>query len=207
MATEVDICNIALTNLGEAKIVSLTEATERARLSNLRYPDVRDAVLRSHPWNCATKRAKLTRSTVTPAFGYLYQYSLPFDCLRILGTHDSLLSYQIEGKYLLTDETTMYVKYIAQLTDTSDIDSNLIQAIGLRLAWELAEPLTGRIELKREMWGKYVEVIAEARGIDASEGIPDRIEYLSWVESRWGYQDLDYKPIDSPAEGYDRSTN
>ena len=190
MATEVDICNIALTNLGEAKIVSLTEATERARLSNLRYPDVRDAVLRSHPWNCATKRAKLTRSTVTPAFGYLYQYSL-----------------QIEGKFLLTDETTMYVKYIAQLTDTSEIDSNLIQAIGLRLAWELAEPLTGRIELKREMWGKYVEVIAEARGIDASEGIPDRIEYLSWVESRWGYQDLDYKPIDSPAEGYDRSTN
>ena len=207
MATEVDICNIALTNLGEPKVVSLTENSERARLCNLRYPDVRDAVLRSHPWNCAMKRAQLTRTTSTPAFGYLYEYSLPADLLRVIGTHDSLVSYQIEGKYLLTDETKMYIKYVRQLSDASEIDPNLIQAIGMRLAWELAEPLTGRIELKREMWIKFIELISEARGIDASEGIPDRIEYLSWIESRWGYQGLDYKPIDAPAEGYDRSTN
>ena len=101
----------------------------------------------------------------------------------------------------------MYIKYVRQLSDASEIDPNLIQAIGMRLAWELAEPLTGRIELKREMWIKFIELISEARGIDASEGIPDRIEYLSWIESRWGYQGLDYKPIDAPAEGYDRSTN
>ena len=207
MATEVDICNVALTNLGEAKIVSLTEASERARMCNLRFPDVRDAVLRSHPWNCATKRVQLSRSTTTPAFGYLYQYSLPSDYLRILGTNDALNSYQIEGKYLLTDETTIYIKYVSRVSDASELDPNLVESIGIRLAWELAEPLTGRIELKREMWAKYQSVIAEARGIDASEGIPDRIEYLSWIESRWGYQGLDYKPIDSPAEGYDRSTS
>ena len=97
MATEVDICNIALTNLGEPKVVSLTENSERARLCNLRYPDVRDAVLRSHPWNCAMKRAQLTRTTSTPAFGYLYEYSLPADLLRVIGTHDSLVYYLIEG--------------------------------------------------------------------------------------------------------------
>ena len=109
MAGAVDICNIALTNLGEQKIVSLDENNERARLCKLRFDDVRDSVLRLHPWNCVTARTVLTRDTETPSWGYTYQYSLPNDCIRVLSIHDATIAYRIEGSKLHTDSGTIKI--------------------------------------------------------------------------------------------------
>ena len=60
MATEVSICSNALRQLGDDPITSLTDDTERARLCNALYPDARDSVLRSHPFNFSITRASLT---------------------------------------------------------------------------------------------------------------------------------------------------
>ncbi len=76
MTSVVQICNIALSNLGEAKIAALTDENERARQCNLRYEDCRDAVLRSHPWNAAVTRAALAANVTAPAWGFAK--SLPF---------------------------------------------------------------------------------------------------------------------------------
>ena len=56
MASEVDICNRALSKLGAARITSLTEDSVNARACNAMYESVRDAELRAHPWNFAMKR-------------------------------------------------------------------------------------------------------------------------------------------------------
>ena len=56
MASTVDICNSALNMLGGATIISLTENSKNGRLCNQRYEPVRDAIFRSHPWNCLIKR-------------------------------------------------------------------------------------------------------------------------------------------------------
>ena len=52
MASVVQMCNSALNQLGAASITALTDNTKNARLCSERYPTVRDAVFRSHPWNC-----------------------------------------------------------------------------------------------------------------------------------------------------------
>ena len=63
MATSViEICNNALVDLGEEPITSLADNTKAARLCNQRWPAVRDAVLRAHPWNCAVTLARLAAS-------------------------------------------------------------------------------------------------------------------------------------------------
>ena len=76
MASVVGICNIALNNIGDEKISSLSDNNDRARACDLRYEDVRDAVLRAHPWNCATTRVELAQSTDTPVWGSAT--SMPF---------------------------------------------------------------------------------------------------------------------------------
>jgi len=169
MTSVVEICNIGLTNLGDQKISSLTDNNERARLCNLRYEDTRDAVLRSYPWTCAVTRAKLARSSTNPVWGFSYRYQLPSDCLRVLDLYDWDDEHYIENGFIVTDSEQAWIKYIKRIEDPNEFDSLLIHAIGLRLAMEIAESLTGRPELRNNMLGKYNTVLAEARSADSSE--------------------------------------
>ncbi|NCW70215.1 MAG: hypothetical protein EBV86_16945, partial [Marivivens sp.] len=77
MASDVDICNSALNMIGASNIISLTEDSRAARVCNQRYEFVRDAVFRSHPWNCLIKRTSLAADSDTPAFEFSYQHTLP----------------------------------------------------------------------------------------------------------------------------------
>ena len=196
MASTVEICNIALSNLGDQLITSLTEANARARACNLRFNDTRDAVLRSHPWNCAMSRATLAVSG-TPDWGYSNSFALPTDCLRVLDVENPDTEWKIEGRNIVSDGSTIKIRYIAQVTDTTLFDSTLVQAIALKLAWEIAETLTGNIDLKREMWQKYQFAISEARSNDAMEGTPEKIE---WLLARRGYSTR--RNISTPSTGY-----
>ena len=101
MASTVDICNGALNQLGATTILSLTEDSKNARLCNSRYTQVRDAVFRSHPWNCLQKRVELAQSTTTPPWGYKFKFDLPGDCLRLLRILDFDSNYQVEGLSLI----------------------------------------------------------------------------------------------------------
>ena len=199
MASPVEICNIALSNLGDQLITSLTEANARARACNLRFNDTRDAVLRSHPWNCAMSRATLAVSG-TPDWGYSNSFALPTDCLRVLDVEDPDTEWKIEGRNIVSDGSTIKIRYIAQVTDTTLFDSTLVQAIALKLAWEIAETLTGNIDLKREMWQKYQFAISEARSNDAMEGTPEKIEADEWLLARRGYSTR--RNISTPSTGY-----
>ena len=199
MASTVEICNIALSNLGDQLITSLTEANARARACNLRFNDTRDAVLRSHPWNCAMSRATLAVSG-TPDWGYSNSFALPTDCLRVLDVENPDTEWKIEGRNIVSDGSTIKIRYIAQVTDTTLFDSTLVQAIALKLAWEIAETLTGNIDLKREMWQKYQFAISEARSNDAMEGTPEKIEADEWLLARRGYSTR--RNISTPSTGY-----
>ena len=75
MASVVQICNSALNQLGAASITALTDNSKNARLCNARYETIRDAVYRSHPWNCLIKRQQLAQDTATPAYGFKFQFT------------------------------------------------------------------------------------------------------------------------------------
>ena len=74
MATSsVDICNSALNIIGASNIISLDEDSKAGRICKQRYPNVRDSVFRSHPWNCLVNRVQLTADTTNPTFEFQYQ--------------------------------------------------------------------------------------------------------------------------------------
>ena len=190
MASEVDICNIALSNLGEKSITARTDANQRARACDNRFDDVRDLALRSHIWNCALKRAQLTASATAPVWGFDYAYPKPAEMLRLIAVSentsgDNSYAFKIEGDNIVTDASTLYILYIERVTDTAKFDSMLIQAIALRLATEIAQDITGKTELKNSLMDKYREVLSESRSADAAEGTPQKIEADLWLQSRY----------------------
>lgn len=56
----IDICNLALAHIGDAKqIASLSEGSEQALLCRRFLPEARDELLQSRPWGFATRRRQL----------------------------------------------------------------------------------------------------------------------------------------------------
>lgn len=87
MASEVDICNLALGHLGDRATVSSIsppEGSAQAEHCARFYPITRDIVLESHEWGFATKRADLALLTDTPPPGFRYVYQAPSDCRNII---------------------------------------------------------------------------------------------------------------------------
>lgn len=185
MASEVDICNIALSNLGERPITARNDQNQRARACDNRFDDVRDLVLRSHVWNCALKREQLTSSATAPVWGYDVAYPKPAKMLRLISVKENEYPFKIEGENIVTNSTSLNILYIEQVTDTTKYDALLIQAIALRLATEIAQDITGKTQLKEALMRKYREVMSEARSADAAEGTPQKIESDLWLESRY----------------------
>jgi hypothetical protein len=170
MASVVQICNSALNQLGASSITALTDDSKNARLCNERYTTIRDAVFRAHPWNCLIKRVQLAQDSDTPAWGFDYQYTLPADCLRILGIKDYNSDYKVEGRKLLISESSVYLIYLAQITDVNELDVLLRETISAHLAQDISYAITANLQVSKLMAEKYQAKLSEARHTDASEG-------------------------------------
>ena len=191
MASIVNICNSSLNLLGASTISALTEDTKNARLCNQRYEPVRNRVFRSHNWNCLIKRVQLAANSTDPVVEYAKSYALPSDCLRVLkihnGTTDSIasnLDYKIEGRNLVTDQTTVYLVYIALDTDPNNYDTYLREAISHQLAADLAYAITNNATLANNYMTRADERLREARFIDATENSIDTVEANEFTDAR-----------------------
>ena len=184
-SSAVDICNLSLGILEEQRIMSLTDASEPARLCNLHFEEARDFVLRLHPWNFAVSRASLSQNAEAPAFGYAYSFKLPTDpyCLRVLTINDPTRppDWKVEGRNLLTDEPGVDLVYVARVQDVTIYDAGFVQALSHYLAWKLAKPLTGsrsEVDTRRE---EFFAVLRAARGVDGMEDVQNALPTSPFV--------------------------
>jgi len=187
MASETEIASNALTKLGAEPITSIDDDNQRARLCKKYYPNTRDAIIRVYPWKCATTRATLALDVDTPiGDDWAYQFQLPVlpYCLRVLQVNTGDTPYNIEGRFLLCDETSVYIKYLFRMTEPGSFDSLLSEAIECRLAAELAYPVTGSPNLIEAMWKLYEAKLREARTMDGMEAPLEIWESKSLVWER-----------------------
>ena len=191
MASTVDICNSALNLLGASTISALTDDSKNARLCNQRYEPVRNRVFRAHAWNCLHKRVQLAQNTTAPVVEYSYAYALPSDCLRVLkihtGTNDSInseIDYKLEGRNIVTNEGTVYLVYIALITDPNEYDTYLQESISHQLAADLAYAITNNATLANNYMTRADERLREARFIDATENALGTIESNEFTDAR-----------------------
>jgi hypothetical protein len=196
MASQIQIVNMALHQLGAVRITSMTDDSDEARVATDIWDICRDSVLVDHNWNFATRRATLAELSTTPDFGYDHQFILPTDCLRVLGMPgaDSIAEYKYrvetvlvgaqQYRVLLTDETACEIEYIARITDTTLFHPKFVDALAARLAADMAMKITESRNKEKLAWEKYKMTLVDARSVDAMEGTPEVIEAEEWLDAR-----------------------
>jgi hypothetical protein len=114
---------------------------------------------------------KWTLITARPSFGYDYQYSLPSDCLRFVKTDYDEDEYDVEGKLVVTDEQTLNVEYVYQVTDTTIWDTLFYECFILKLAINLLHPLAGTNvgQMRQMLESELKEIMTKARLVSSSE--------------------------------------
>ncbi len=84
MSSEVDICNLALSHLGdEATVTSISppEGSVQSEHCARFYPIARDTLLQMHAWNFAAKRVLLAPLTIlNQPSTWKHTYAIPNDC-------------------------------------------------------------------------------------------------------------------------------
>ena len=189
MASNADIANRALQKLGEEAVASIfpPDNSKAARAINKCYAILRDNELSAHTWNFAKARTTLPALSVTPSFGFLYQYQLPADCLRILVVGNARQSlgldvyrtglealYKVEGRKILTNlAAPLPLEYITQVTDETLFDSNFVEAFACKIAMETAFQITQNDNKKESLRRDYRRAIREALLSNAIEEPPE----------------------------------
>jgi hypothetical protein len=182
----VDVANMALLLTGAKKIDSLSADSKSAELANLIAEQKRDECLDLPiEWNFATVRsAALTAHTSNPGNGsFDYYYALPASCMWVIATVDvdgDTIQYpfrielDITGtatRVLACNETSVYLKYIYQVTDVAMWPSWFKWLVACRIALVLVEPLKqDGGELKNKIKLAYKDAYAEAKSANAAWG-------------------------------------
>jgi hypothetical protein len=187
-ASDVDICNRGLQKIGAARITSLTEDSPAARDCNASYDILRRAELRGHVWSFSVKRAQLAALTDAPEFQFANAYQMPSDCLRILGDddQDTQKDWRIEGRTIVTDDDSpLYIRYVADVTDTGQFDALFVEALASKIGYELCEKITQSSSKKESVFRDYTLAIREAKRVNAIEKRSDEPPEDDWVLARY----------------------
>lgn len=174
MASQISIINVALGRLGANEITSLTEGTTEQKLAVNAWDIARRACLRDHTWNFATKDVELNRITGYVPFEFQYAYQLPSNNVRLLRVHDNPI-YKVQGRQILCNEQTCKIKYIADISDTSEWDASFTDVIAQRLAADIAFALTKSQSSADSAYAIYGQKLKTARSIDGTEDVQDML--------------------------------
>lgn len=114
MSSEVEICNLALSNIRAGSINSLTEASLQAQQCKLKYPIIRNRCLTELAWGFNRKIRSLAVLT-TEIFNWAYAYQYPTDCLkihRLVGEYEELANADADVVSRLIDTQILPIREV-----------------------------------------------------------------------------------------------
>ena len=171
--SEVDICNVALAQLGAEIIENFQDTSQTARLCSLFYPRTRDELLAKYRWNFSMFRATLTQLTDAPTWGFDFAYALPNDYIRVWDTDIQACEWRIENRTLVTDQDSACILYGARVTNPGIFSEGFRRALELKMAAILAMPLTRQPNLTTLFEGLFETELMDARTFDSQENAPE----------------------------------
>lgn len=198
MTSRTEIANGALIKLGVQRIALLTEATEQARVLESVFGRLARSELRKQAWSFALSATSLGRIADPTGGIYDAAFNLPTDLLRIVQFNESWLvynmgnfadgsstPYSIEGRTLLTNDTTARIRYVRDLSaDTALWDASFVEAFTCRLAVEVGPTLTKDKQKVRDAEVGYRTALMDAKRANAIELPPQEAPDSSWAVAR-----------------------
>jgi hypothetical protein len=189
VATQVSICSNALLMLGAKTISAIDEESDRAEIAANLYDSTRDAVLRSHPWNCAVKRVVLAPDSDAPVGDdYSAQFTLPGDFLRVLAVGESTedVDYKIESGKILASGTSLFLRYIWKNTTESTWDPMLVKAMELQMSAAMAYAITMSAAKEQLQLEKLERFMKQCRAVDGQDDPPQQLGDERLLNARFG---------------------
>lgn len=189
MSSQLDVYNLALSHVSAAAVQSLTERTKEARECNKLYPVARDSMLESHDWGVARKRKVLALLEETYS-GWDYAYAWPADCVAPRKIYDATeanntvpIPYDIgvndalNRRIILTNEEDAELIYTAKVENVTLFSAMMVDALGYRLAADLAVPLRSDSRLQRSLMSQFLGLVSSAQtnAANTEEQQPDKI--------------------------------
>lgn len=168
MISEVNICNMALTRIGQNRIMSLTQTGTLAELCKLYYEPTLNELLSAYEWPFAISRSQLSASAEENLTVFDYRYQLPLNYLRVLTMLSSedyseiTDDWEIEGDKLLSDVTPAYIKYIKMITNPTKLPQSFIEALYLRIASKIVVKITQDQSLMAALFQEYMAAMQAA---------------------------------------------
>lgn len=180
MVTKAEICNLALSRLGDKKNVENLETptTQVEKVFAKWYDVTRRSALRRMMPSFARTRKLWAKSNYVPDFGYAHAYQYRSDCVKVLGIDDldkTQNNYTVEGGYILTNENYekgLPVRYVEDVKDLSRFSDSFIELFSFMLAYNVAPEITESTNKLQYLESILPQKIAEMIGIDSQENKP-----------------------------------
>lgn len=201
MASEVEICNLALAHLGdEATVASIDppEGSAQAEHCARFYPIARDALLEMHDWKFTTRRVTLAELDVE-SWNWAHAYAQPAGALRLLAVLPADAAPDAEGHefdtenkedgtgLILTNLEDATLRFTARVTDTTKFPPLVVDALARLLASYLAGPVlkgdVGKAEAKAQ-FAAFRTVLSQAMVSDANQRMVKPEHTPGWISGR-----------------------
>lgn len=202
MATQIDLCNRALTRCGALRIMDISENTKSGRAIQSAYAGVRDSCQSVANWRFAMVREVLQATTAQD--GYAYAYTIPASWLRFVEIRDRWVGvptlgpryisdfpeeFQIEtGRTLLTNYgPPLKCRGVKLIEDTSLWDALFNDFFILSLTVEIWEDVSRKSATKLQtIIDERNRSLSIARVNNAIQEAPEEIDDTAWMLSRVG---------------------
>lgn len=194
MATAIDICNLALSLLGEQpSVTSIDPPDGSPQAGNCQrwFPHCLRKVIEDFDWSFLTRRCRLAplSSYDRELYGWPFGFNIPSDCVRVIKVEGVkhhgrriTLPFEVEQysanktRMLLTTIENPILSYVYYDDNVSIWPSYFSQCVVLCLAAYLVGPLRRTdttSETARSLFSQYETALAHAKRLDAKSSIHD----------------------------------
>ena len=190
--SKTQIYNNALLKVSKKQIDTPDDDSFEANTCNALWDMALERTLACHNWSSTIKNVALDSTLDTPnMFGYSFQ--LPNDCVKILNAYKSTdrddfdFEWVTEERELLTNESSVYIDYIAKPTSTEFLNAHITDVIIWNLAMALTFPFTGDDNRERVLREEFERIVLpRAKAGDAMESREIQYEESPWIHSLYG---------------------
>lgn len=194
---DVEIANIATGFFGEDdQIRSPDEDSKPARSVRAAWTKVRKFVRSKSNWSCGKRRSQIGARTANTQFPVLAPYSNAFPLptgfaklVQILEPSAVVDDYQIlrgpSGREIHCDHAgALTIEWCEDVKDWALWSTEFTEAFAMRLAWQIADRLSGDKRRKEQAQEAYEKALSEGRGSDARQQPPQRHVMSDWRAAR-----------------------
>jgi hypothetical protein len=179
MASEVTICNQALSWLGQTPIISLNDPSTTAQLCKANYDDLRQTVLEDSRWHFARMTFVLDTPTLIPDTEwsqYTFKFPLPNTGMLVVRDvfdnkqGDNPAEWTVQQGFIYANTYPIYVVATADIEGPNLMTASFRQALSARIAMDLAVPITQSRTMQEDMSSMYAAKLQEAAAVDSQQG-------------------------------------